>query len=189
MSDERSRRRWLPAFSVRTLLELVFVCAVLCYIWFTRPPGNVIQPEHLVQIDAIGTFADNPLRSDTYLVDPDGYVNLGANYGKFKVAGMTGDEAQAALLVHLKQWLISPRVTVSIAGWRSDADAMSPGDFNKKSTICGRNCGAPRRGKNLVETLDCFLAPRRARLPSSDRGSPCRSLRKCLAYSSTRLGR
>ena len=121
IGEQRRSRRFLPTFGMRTLLEMVFVCAVLFYIWFTRPPGNVIQTDHVLQIDAINTAVDAPIRG-LYLVDPDGYVNLGGYYGKFRVAGMTGDEAQAALLPHLKKVLSAPQVTVSIAGARGDAD-------------------------------------------------------------------
>jgi hypothetical protein len=117
-------RKFLPAFSLRTLLELLFFCGLLFYIWFIRPPGNVIQPDHLLQIDVAGTLIDSPIQG-LFLVDPDGYVNLGATYGKLKVSGMTGNEAQAALLVHLQKVLAAPQATVSIAGWRK------PGDFDR----------------------------------------------------------
>jgi hypothetical protein len=117
MSDERGWRRFVPAFSLRTLLELVFVCAVLFYVWFNRPPDNVIRPDHVLQIDADGTHIDSPIRG-AYLVDPDGNVNLGAVYGKVKVSGMTADEAEAAVLAKLQKILRSPQVVISIAGWR-----------------------------------------------------------------------
>jgi hypothetical protein len=117
MSDKRGWRRFVPAFSLRTLLELVFVCGVFFYVGFNRPPDNVIRPDHLLQIDADGTLADVPIRG-TYLVDPDGCVNLGVVYGKVKVSGMTANEAQAAVLANLQKVLASPQVVVSIAGWR-----------------------------------------------------------------------
>lgn len=117
MSDQRGWRRFVPAFSLRTLLELVFVCAVVFYVWFNRPPNNVIRPDHVLQIDADGTLLDAPIRG-AYLVDPDGCVLLGAVYGKVKVAGMTADEAQAAVLARLQKILASPQVVISIAGWR-----------------------------------------------------------------------
>jgi hypothetical protein len=117
MSDQRGWRRFVPAFSLRTLLELVFVCGVLFYVGFNRPPVNVIRPDHVLQVEADGTLPDAPIRG-AYLVDPDGCVNLGAVYGKVKVSGMTADEAQVEVLGRLQTTLASPHVVVSIAGWR-----------------------------------------------------------------------
>jgi hypothetical protein len=117
MSDKRGWRRFVPAFSLRTLLELVFVCAVLSYVWFNRAPENVIRPDHVLQVDALGTYIESPIRG-AYLVDPDGCLNLGAAYGKVKVSGMTADEAEAAVLAQLQKSLSRPVVTISIAGWR-----------------------------------------------------------------------
>jgi protein involved in polysaccharide export with SLBB domain len=108
--------RW-PRFGLRTLFEVTFVCGVVFYIWFNRRPDNVIKPDHVLQIEAVGTLVDAPV-SGVHLVDPDGYVNLGAVYGKAHVAGMTGDAAEAAILVQLRRFLRDPQVTVSIAGWR-----------------------------------------------------------------------
>jgi hypothetical protein len=117
MSDKRGWRRFVPAFSLRTLLELVFVFAVLFYVWFNRAPENVIRPDHVLQIDALGTYIESPIRG-AYLVDPDGRVNLGAAYGKVKVSGMTADEAEAAVVAQLRKMLSRPQVAISIAGWR-----------------------------------------------------------------------
>jgi hypothetical protein len=110
-------RRW-PTFSLRTLLEVVFVCGVLFYIWNNRRPANIIQPDHALQVDVAGTSIDSPIEG-IYFVDPDGYVNLGLPYGKVHVAGMTGNDAQTAILGHLRQYIINPQgVTVSISGWK-----------------------------------------------------------------------
>ena len=159
MSEKRSRRRWLPTFSVRTLSGTrLRVRRALLYLVYASA-GNVIQPEHLVQIDVDGTFSNAPIRG-LYLVDPDGYVNLGAVYGKVKVAGMTGDEAQAALLVHLKQWLISPRVTISIAGWRRNADADV--DPAKTSTRNRRSSGGTAKHHEEVRIFANPMIPCRA---------------------------
>jgi hypothetical protein len=111
---ERPARRW-PTFSLRTMLEFVFVCAVVLYIWRVRPPENMIRAGHILEIDGAGTFIDSPIRG-LYLVDPDGYVNLGATYGKVNVEGLTGDLAEMAVLSRLRQILANPQVTVSIAG-------------------------------------------------------------------------
>ena len=114
-------RRFMPTFSLRTLLELVFLFGVLFYIWFNRRPENIIRPDHVVEIDVDGTYINAPIRG-LYLVDPDGNVNLKAMYGKVRVEGLTGDQAQSAVLVHLQNYLNSPQVTVSIVGWRDSMD-------------------------------------------------------------------
>ncbi|QDT47007.1 Polysaccharide biosynthesis/export protein [Symmachiella dynata] len=43
-----------------------------------------------------------------YLIENDGKVNLGPEYGKVEVAGMTIDEAQNAVLDHLNEIFINP---------------------------------------------------------------------------------
>ncbi len=117
MSDKGGWRRFVPSFSLRTLLELVFVCGVLFYVSFNRAPDNVIRSDHVLQIDALGTYIESPIRG-VYLVDPDGCVNLGAAYGKVKVSGMTAGEAEAAVSAQLQKMLSRPQVAISIAGWR-----------------------------------------------------------------------
>ena len=117
-TPERPRRRW-PTFSLRTLLEIVFICGVVFYIWTNRQPANIIQVDHALQVDCTGASVDSPI-AGVYFVDPDGYVNLGLPYGKVHVAGMTANEAQPVILSHLRQWIINPQgVTVSIAGWKN----------------------------------------------------------------------
>jgi Polysaccharide biosynthesis/export protein len=111
-----SRRRW-PTYSLRTLLEVVFVFGVIFYIWFNRQPLSIIKPDHVLKVDALGTYADAPIKG-LYLVDPSGDVSLGPPYGKVHVGGMTGNEAEAAVQGRLKKYLATPDVTVSIAGWR-----------------------------------------------------------------------
>jgi hypothetical protein len=122
MSDERPRRRFIPAFSLRTLLEFVCVCGLVFYFWFNRPPSNVIQPNHVLHIDVFGAPPYSPRIAGLYHVDPDGCVNLGAYYGKLQVARMTADEAQAALMAHLQRYMTGARATLSISGWRDSTD-------------------------------------------------------------------
>jgi hypothetical protein len=109
-------RRW-PRFSLRTLFEATFVCGVIFYIWFNRQPAGVIKPDQALQIETIGTLVDAPING-IHLVDPDGYVNLGAVYGKVNVAGMTVEGAESAILAQLRKFLRDPHVTVSIVGAR-----------------------------------------------------------------------
>lgn len=109
-------RPW-PRFSLRTLFEATFVCGVIFYIWFNRQPAGMIKPDHVLQIDVIGNLPDDPIQG-LYLVDPDGNVNLGAIFGKVNLAGMTSDDAEAAVFVQLQKLLLEPQVTISIVGWR-----------------------------------------------------------------------
>ena len=53
-----------------------------------------------------------------HLVGPDGTVNLGI-YGTVYVAGLTTDVARATIEAHLKQFLDSPEVAVSIFAYNS----------------------------------------------------------------------
>jgi protein involved in polysaccharide export with SLBB domain len=124
MSDEPGWRKLLPAFSLRTLLEVVFVCGVVFYLWLNRPPSNVIQTGHVLHIDADGAYPESPIKGH-YLVDPDGNVNLGAVYGpagKVRVVAMTADDAQRTIVTELAKVLRNPQVTVSIAGWQDDRE-------------------------------------------------------------------
>jgi hypothetical protein len=140
MSDEPGWRKLLPAFSLRTLLEVVFVCGVVFYLWFNRPPGNIIQPGHLLHIDTDGSLPDSPIKGQ-YLVDPDGKVNLGAAYGlagKVRVAGMTADDAQSAIKNELAKVLRQPLVTVSIAGWQDDSETSLTARVRQLENEVGR---------------------------------------------------
>ena len=56
--------------------------------------------------------------SGEYLVAPDGSVNLGT-YGRVKVAGMTLDEARAAVEEKLAATLDNPRVSVTVFAYNS----------------------------------------------------------------------
>lgn len=56
--------------------------------------------------------------SGTYLVAPDGNVNL-RQYGSVHVAGMTMVEAKMTLERHLAKFLDSPEVSIDVAGYNS----------------------------------------------------------------------
>lgn len=56
--------------------------------------------------------------SGTYLVTPDGNVNL-RKYGLVHIAGMSVPEAKMAVERHLRQFLDSPEVTIDVAGYNS----------------------------------------------------------------------
>ena len=56
--------------------------------------------------------------SDEHLVTPDGTINLGT-YGKVYVAGLTLDEARAAIEGQLKEYLEEPKVSVQVYAYNS----------------------------------------------------------------------
>jgi hypothetical protein len=76
------------------------------------PRATIINPGDSLRINAAGTLQESPIKG-VYSVDPDGYVNLGAEYGKVRVSGMTADEAQAAVLAELRKVLREPKVTLT----------------------------------------------------------------------------
>jgi protein involved in polysaccharide export with SLBB domain len=53
-----------------------------------------------------------------HLIGPDGTVNLGV-YGNVYVAGMTLDEARAAIEKHLSQHLDSPKISIDVFAYNS----------------------------------------------------------------------
>jgi serine/threonine protein kinase/protein involved in polysaccharide export with SLBB domain len=77
--------------------------------------GVRIQRDHSLRVSATGEFEEAPL-DGLYSIDLDGYVNLGAEYGKFKVLGLTADEAQQSILDKLREFLSDPKVVLSIEG-------------------------------------------------------------------------
>jgi polysaccharide biosynthesis/export protein len=55
-----------------------------------------------------------------HLVRPDGTVGLGT-YGSVFVAGLTLDQARAAIEAHLSRWLLDPEVSVDVFAYNSKA--------------------------------------------------------------------
>jgi polysaccharide biosynthesis/export protein len=78
-----------------------------------RPPHR-IEPFDGLLIRVAGAFPDQPI-ADAFAVDPEGKVDLGPAYGRVSVAGLTTDEAQAAIHRHLSLILTAPQVSVSLA--------------------------------------------------------------------------
>jgi polysaccharide export outer membrane protein len=75
-------------------------------------------PYHLKTLDVLsiqvsGALPESQLTS-SYPIEPGGVVNLGVDYGAVRVAGMTVEEAEAAILEHLKKYLSDPRVSVAL---------------------------------------------------------------------------
>jgi polysaccharide biosynthesis/export protein len=78
-----------------------------------KPPYR-IEIYDVLQIRASGTFYDQPI-DNFYLVEAEGVVKLGPTYGDVRVAGMTIDEATAAITKKLSEVLSKPGVSVELA--------------------------------------------------------------------------
>lgn len=77
------------------------------------------SPYHIDTLDVLdiavtGTLPESPI-SGSYTVEPGGAVNLGAPYGAVSVAGLTIDEAQAAIRAELLRQLTEPQVSVTLS--------------------------------------------------------------------------
>jgi polysaccharide export outer membrane protein len=100
----------------------------------TSPPRYILEPPDIVSIEVIkllpkgalkiekrdhleiratGTLSDDPIRA-TYVVDEDGEVNLGPEYGRVHVDGLTVKEAIRRIEEHLAKTLKQPRVSLSV---------------------------------------------------------------------------
>lgn len=66
-----------------------------------------------LQLDVAGSYPDRPLRG-TYSVGADGRLSMGAPYGSVSVAGMTLEQASAAIDKHLRNQLANPQVSLSL---------------------------------------------------------------------------
>ena len=78
-----------------------------------KPPHKV-EPFDGLLVRVGNAFADQPI-ADAFVVDPEGKLDLGPTYGRVSVAGLTTDEAQAAIRRHLAQLIEDPQVSVSLA--------------------------------------------------------------------------
>lgn len=74
-----------------------------------------IRPLDVLQVDVEGEQPDQPIDNMLFVVDPGGYVNLGAGYGKVKVRGLSLDEARDAVEAHLRRTLRQPQVSLTLA--------------------------------------------------------------------------
>jgi protein involved in polysaccharide export with SLBB domain len=84
-----------------------------------------IEPLDLLAIHTIGTLIIDPI-DGTYLVEPNGLVDLGASYGRADINGLTLEEAEARIAQHLKKILMRPEVQVTAAGRASQWQQVLP---------------------------------------------------------------
>lgn len=78
-----------------------------------KPPYR-IEPLEILLVNVSDTLPGNPI-SGPFVVAPEGTINLGFSYGSVRIAGMSLDQAQAAIKTHLNAVLKMPAVTVSLA--------------------------------------------------------------------------
>ncbi len=73
-----------------------------------------IEPNDYLYVQAQGTLENQPING-AHLVDPGGLIDLGAGYGKVRVAGLSLDQATEAVEKHLGRILREPIVSMSLA--------------------------------------------------------------------------
>jgi HEAT repeat protein len=78
-----------------------------------------VKSGQLLRIWVSPSLPGSPIHG-TYVVDPDGNVILGPDYGKVPVAGSTIDQAVAAIRKHLVGFVKEPQVWVTPGGWEKD---------------------------------------------------------------------
>ena len=89
-------------------------------------PPYRIDIYDVLQIRAINTLLDQPI-DGFFLVEGEGIVTLGPAYGRVHVAGMTVEEAAAAINARLRQILAKPEVSVQLA--RTAGTAPVSGEY------------------------------------------------------------
>jgi polysaccharide export outer membrane protein len=78
------------------------------------PPYRIEAMDTII-LNVTGTIPNEPI-SGAYIVDPNGKVNLGFSYGSVPVAGLTMDEAAAAIDRYLREVrkLAGPQVSIAL---------------------------------------------------------------------------
>jgi len=90
-----------------------------------RPPYRV-EIYDVLQIRVLGTLLDQPV-DGFFLVEGEGFVTLGPAYGRVHLAGMTIEQATAAIRAKLQEVLSKPEVSVQLA--RTAGVAPITGEF------------------------------------------------------------
>jgi polysaccharide biosynthesis/export protein len=103
----------------------------------THPPHRVAAPD-ILHIEALRLVPRGPYKlealevvsidvGDTlpkqdikglFMISPEGTINLGYNYGYLRIAGLTVDQAQAALRNHLAPILKNPTINLALVQMR-----------------------------------------------------------------------
>jgi polysaccharide biosynthesis/export protein len=77
-------------------------------------PPYRLESYDVLQVQVMGTLLDQPV-DGYYLIEAEGIINLGPAYGTVRVAGMTIEEAKAAVTNQLLHTLREPQVSVQLA--------------------------------------------------------------------------
>ena len=114
-------------------------------------PPYRIDIYDVLQIRAIGTLLDQPI-DGFFLVEGEGIVTLGPAYGRVHVAGMTVEEAAAAITARLRQILAKPEVSVQLARTAGTAPVTGEYLIGPDGTINLRQYGTLHvAGKTITE--------------------------------------
>lgn len=81
-------------------------------------PPYLIEPLDILLINLAQPLPNQPITGN-YAVSPSGMVSLGFTYGAVRVAGMTLEEAEAAIRNHLRKVLENPQVSVALGQIRA----------------------------------------------------------------------
>jgi polysaccharide export outer membrane protein len=76
-----------------------------------------LEPLEVLQIAVTDTLPGQPI-AGSFMISPEGTVNLGYKYGAVRVGGLTLDEAEVALRKHLGDILKSPSVSLAVVQFR-----------------------------------------------------------------------
>ena len=76
-----------------------------------------LEPLKALQIAVTNTLPNQAI-SGTYVISPEGYINLGFTYGNVHVGGLQLDEAEAAIRKHLSSIVRDPNVTLGLIQFR-----------------------------------------------------------------------
>jgi polysaccharide export outer membrane protein len=84
--------------------------------------GSPLPPYHIEALDVLqiqvnGTLPNEPI-AGMFVVEPEGTVNLGLSYGAVPVAGLTLEQARAAINTQLRRVLNTPQAVVALAQTR-----------------------------------------------------------------------
>jgi polysaccharide export outer membrane protein len=118
-----------------------------------------------LQIYAAGALQDAPI-SGLYPIEPGGFVNLNAPYGKIQVGGKTAEEAKIVIEKHLAGHLNDPQATVNLGEIATKQQIAGPhlvgpdgaitlGGYGKVSVV-GKTVGQAKAAieQHLSKTLD-----------------------------------
>ena len=117
----------------------------------------------VLQIQVMNTLLDHPIGPTDaygrptpdggyYLVEAEGMVNLGPAYGSVRVAGMTIEQIEEAIRLHLLQVLRDPAVSVKLARASGTQPITGPYLVGPDGTVNLRQYGAVHlAGRTLAE--------------------------------------